>query len=138
MSINNFYIQQVKKKGYIKRDQSTFNWFSNLSFNNLTDLNCLMTFFILVLLYTVSKVGMYGLLYILTYYFTLTFTQKSKFCYYLWFSSYCVLEEKSLYNKGMQIKPMSSIRIFIWLETKCHAFKRMPYFCRSNLEQKSS
>ena len=34
---------------------------------NLTDLSRLITFVILVLLHTVSKIGIYGLLYILTY-----------------------------------------------------------------------
>ena len=34
----------------------------NLTFNNLTDLTRLITFFILILLHTVSKIGMYGLL----------------------------------------------------------------------------
>ena len=37
--------------------------FNNLTFNDLTDL----ANFILTLLHTVSKIGMYGLLYILTY-----------------------------------------------------------------------
>ena len=36
-------------------------------FNDLTDLTNSITFFILILLHTVSKIGMYGLLYILTY-----------------------------------------------------------------------
>ena len=36
-------------------------------FNDLTDLTNSTTSFILILLHTVSKIGMYGLLYILTY-----------------------------------------------------------------------
>ena len=36
-------------------------------FNDLTDLTNSITFFILILLHTVSKMGMYGFLYILTY-----------------------------------------------------------------------
>ena len=36
-------------------------------FNDLTDLTNSITFFILILLHTVSKMGMYGLQYILTY-----------------------------------------------------------------------
>ena len=36
-------------------------------FNDLTDLTNSITFFILVLLHAVRKIGMYGLLYILTY-----------------------------------------------------------------------
>ena len=46
------------------------NWFNNLTFINLTDLTRLITFFILTLLHSVSKIGMYGLLYILTYSFS--------------------------------------------------------------------
>ena len=41
--------------------------FNDLTFNKLTDLTLLITFFILILLHTVSKIGMYGLLYILTH-----------------------------------------------------------------------
>ena len=36
-------------------------------FNDLADLTNSITFFMLILLHTVSKIGMYGLLYILTY-----------------------------------------------------------------------
>ena len=36
-------------------------------FNDLTDLTNSIAFFILILLHTVSKIGMYGLQYILTY-----------------------------------------------------------------------
>ena len=36
-------------------------------FNDLTDLTNSTTFFILILLHAVSKIGMYGLLYIPTY-----------------------------------------------------------------------
>ena len=36
-------------------------------FNNLTNLKRLIMFFILILLHTVSKIGMNGLLYILTF-----------------------------------------------------------------------
>ena len=36
-------------------------------FNDLTDLTNSITFFILILLHTVSKIGMYGLVYILAY-----------------------------------------------------------------------
>ena len=36
-------------------------------FNDFTDLTNSITFFILILLHTVSKMGMYGLQYILTY-----------------------------------------------------------------------
>ena len=36
-------------------------------FNDLTDLTNSITFFLLILLHTVSKIGMYDLLYILTY-----------------------------------------------------------------------
>ena len=39
----------------------------NLTFNKLTNLTSLIAFVILTLLHTVSKIGMYGLLYILAY-----------------------------------------------------------------------
>ena len=38
-----------------------------LTFNDLTDLTYLITFFTIILLSTVSQISMYGLLYILTY-----------------------------------------------------------------------
>ena len=44
----------------------TFNLFNKLTFNNLTDSTPLIMFFILTL-HTVSKIGMYSLLYVLTY-----------------------------------------------------------------------
>ena len=40
---------------------------NDLTFNNLTDLTHLITFFLLILLHTVSKIGIYGLLYIRVY-----------------------------------------------------------------------
>ena len=43
------------------------NLFKKLAINNLTDLTHLITFFILILLHTVSKIGVYRLLYILAY-----------------------------------------------------------------------
>ena len=43
-----------------------FARFKNFTFNNLIDLTRLILLFILILFYTVSKIGMYGLLYILT------------------------------------------------------------------------
>ena len=45
---------------------TTFEQMINI-FNDLTDLTNSITFFILILLHTVSKMGMYGLQYILTY-----------------------------------------------------------------------
>ena len=42
---------------------------TDLTSHSLTDLTHLITFFILILLHTVSKIGTYGLLYILTYSF---------------------------------------------------------------------
>ena len=45
----------------------TFNLFNKLTFSSLTDLTPLIMFFILTLLHTVSKIGMYSLLYVLTY-----------------------------------------------------------------------
>lgn len=43
-----------------------FARFKNFTFNNLIDLTRLILLFILILFYTVSKIGMYGLLCILT------------------------------------------------------------------------
>ena len=40
---------------------------NDLVFNNLNCLMRLITFFMLIILHTVSKIGMYGLLYILTH-----------------------------------------------------------------------
>ena len=45
---------------------TTFEQMINI-FTDLTDLTNSITFFILILLHTVSKMGMYGLQYILTY-----------------------------------------------------------------------
>ena len=45
----------------------TFHVVNNLALNNLTDLTRLIRFFVLLSLHTVSKIGMYDLLYILTY-----------------------------------------------------------------------
>ena len=42
------------------------DWFNYFAFNSLTDLTPLIMFFILTLLHTVSEIGMYGLLHILT------------------------------------------------------------------------
>ena len=43
------------------------DWFNYFAFNSLNDLTPLIMFFILTLLHTVSKIGMYGLLHILIY-----------------------------------------------------------------------
>ena len=43
------------------------DWFNYFAFNSLTDLTPLIMFFILTLLHTVSEIGMYGLLHILTW-----------------------------------------------------------------------
>ena len=56
-----------KEPGVGKYKYPLSNFFNKLTFNNLTDLTHLITFFILILLHTVSKIGVYGLLYILTY-----------------------------------------------------------------------
>ena len=40
---------------------------TDVTFNNLSELTGLITFFLLILLHTVNKIGVYGLLYILTY-----------------------------------------------------------------------
>ena len=40
---------------------------NDLAFDNLNCLMRLITFFMLIILHTVSKIGMYGLLYILTH-----------------------------------------------------------------------
>ena len=42
------------------------DWFNYFAFNSLTDLTPLIMFFIQTLLHTVSEIGMYGLLHILT------------------------------------------------------------------------
>ena len=42
------------------------DWFNYFALNSLTDLTPLIMFFILTLLHTVSEIGMYGLLHILT------------------------------------------------------------------------
>ena len=42
------------------------DWFNCFAFNSLTDLTPLIMFFILTLLHTVSEIGMYGLLHVLT------------------------------------------------------------------------
>ena len=42
------------------------DWFNYFAFNSLTDLTPLIMFFILTLLHTVSEIGMYGLLHVLT------------------------------------------------------------------------
>ena len=42
------------------------DWFNYFAFDSLTDLTPLIMFFILTLLHTVSEIGMYGLLHILT------------------------------------------------------------------------
>ena len=42
------------------------DWFNYFAFNSLTDLTPLIMFFILTLLHTVSEIGIYGLLHVLT------------------------------------------------------------------------
>ena len=42
------------------------DWFNYFAFYSLTDLTPLIMFFILTLLHTVSEIGMYGLLHVLT------------------------------------------------------------------------
>ena len=44
----------------------SFNWYNNLTFNNINDLTRLIMFFTLILLHTVRKIGMHSLLYIVT------------------------------------------------------------------------
>ena len=60
----------------------------SLTFNDLSDLTYLITFFTLILLHTVSKIGMYGLLYILTY----SLEYVIKFCTELWLCP--IIEQK--------------------------------------------
>ena len=70
VNFNQSFLQAVDNKVLLKEITAHFNFtltFNNLLFNDLTDLMNLITLFILILLHTVSKIGMYGLLYILTY-----------------------------------------------------------------------
>ena len=70
MSISIIHFYKLDNKVLLKEIKSSFNWFSNLKFNDLIDLMTLIMFFILILailVHTVSKIGMHGLLYILTY-----------------------------------------------------------------------
>ena len=62
MSINLFYL--VAYKVILKEIRIPTIFSISV---HLTDLKGLIMFFILVLLHTVSKIGMYSLLYILTY-----------------------------------------------------------------------
>ena len=64
--INCFSINHIYKTVDNKATEFPLH-LTDLTFNNLTDLTHLITFFILILLHAVSKIGMYGLLYILIY-----------------------------------------------------------------------
>ena len=61
-------------------NQSIFN---SLTFNDLTGLTNLIPFFILLLLHTVSKICINGLLYILTDLFTLSHFKKKVYDEYI-------------------------------------------------------
>ena len=63
VNLNQSFLQAVDNKVLLKEIRVHFT----LTFNDLIDLMNLITFFIPILLHTVSKIGMYGLLYILTY-----------------------------------------------------------------------
>ena len=66
VNFNQSFLQTVINKVILKfRIPTTVNGrFNNLTFNNLTDLTRLITFFILTLLHNVNKIVMYSLLYI--------------------------------------------------------------------------
>lgn len=57
MSISIIHFYKLDNKVLLKEIKSTFNWFSNLKFSDLTDLMNLVAFFILILLHTGSKTG---------------------------------------------------------------------------------
>ena len=59
---NQVILKEIKFPQLLMKDK-----LNNLTFDKLTNLTSLITFFIPTLLHTVSKIGMYGLLYILTY-----------------------------------------------------------------------
>ena len=59
---NQVILKEIKFPQLLTKDK-----LNNLTFDKLTNLTSLITFFIPTLLHTVSKIGMYGLLYILTY-----------------------------------------------------------------------
>ena len=66
VNFNQSFLQTVINKVILKfRIPTTVNGrFNNLTFNNLTGLTRLITFFILTLLHNVNKIVMYSLLYI--------------------------------------------------------------------------
>ena len=66
VNFNQSFLQTVVNKVILKfRIPTTVNGrFNNLTFNNLTGLTRLITFFILTLLHNVNKIVMYSLLYI--------------------------------------------------------------------------
>ena len=71
-SINHFYKtldnKVIEFSTIVNVQLHLTNLFNKLTLNNLTDFTHLITFFILMLLHNVSKIGMCDLLYILTYY----------------------------------------------------------------------
>ena len=66
VNFNQSFLQTVVNKVILKfRIPTTVKGrFNNLTFNNLTDLTRLITFFILTLLHNVNKIVMFSLLYI--------------------------------------------------------------------------
>ena len=69
VNFNQSFLSTAGNKDLLKEIRvhlTTFEQMINI-FNDLTDLTNSITFFILILLHTVSKMGMYGLQYILTY-----------------------------------------------------------------------
>ena len=72
VNFNQSFLQTVDNKVLLKEIRVHLTTFEQLTyqlniFNDLTDLTNSITFFILILLHTVSKIGMYHFLYILTY-----------------------------------------------------------------------
>ena len=72
VNFNQSFLQTVDNKVLLKEIRVHLTTFEQLTyqlniFNDLTDLTNSITFFILILLHAVRKIGMYGLLYILTY-----------------------------------------------------------------------
>ena len=65
--INDFYKKVDNKVIEFLQFLTDSTILNDLTFNNLTDLTHLITFFLLILLHTVSKIGIYGLLYIRVY-----------------------------------------------------------------------
>ena len=83
--------------------------FNKLTFNNLTDLTHLITFFMLILSHTVRKIGMHGLLYILTfalwYLVKKIYRKRSSFSVQNWhvtFDNLTLFRMTGVGGKGMQ------------------------------------